>query len=79
MKTIPDLLPAVQTFLAKPAQMLIGGQWRDAASGETLPSLDPATGQTLAMFPAGGQADADEAVRAARRAFPVILSTDHAS
>jgi phenylacetaldehyde dehydrogenase len=70
MKTIPDLLPAVQSFLAKPAQILIGGQWRDAASGETLPSLDPATGQTLANFPAGGQADADEAVRAARRAFP---------
>ena len=50
--------------------MLIGGQWREAASGETLASLDPATGEMLATFPAGGEADADEAVGAARRAFP---------
>ena len=50
--------------------MLIGGHWRDSATGETLPSLDPATGQTLATFPAGGKADSDEAVAAARRAFP---------
>jgi phenylacetaldehyde dehydrogenase len=70
MKTIPDLLPGVRAFLAKPAKMLIGGKWRDAVSGETLASLDPATGETLAMFPAGGEADADEAVGAASRAFP---------
>jgi acyl-CoA reductase-like NAD-dependent aldehyde dehydrogenase len=35
-----------------------------------LDSLDPATGEVLASFPAGDEADADEAVRAARRAFP---------
>ena len=70
MKTLSELLPAARAFLAKPAKMLIGGQWREAASGEALASLDPATGETLAMFPAGGQADADEAVGAARRAFP---------
>ncbi len=70
MKTLPELLPAVRAFLAKPAKMLIGGQWRDAAGGEAMPSLDPATGETLATFPAGGEADADEAVGAARRAFP---------
>ena len=67
---MPELLPAVRAFLAKPAKMLIGGHWREAASGEALPSPDPATGETLAMFPAGGKADADEAVAAARRAFP---------
>ena len=70
MKTLPELLPDVRSFLAKPAKMLLGGQWRDAASGETLPSLDPATGETLASFPAGALADANEAVSAARRAFP---------
>jgi phenylacetaldehyde dehydrogenase len=70
MKMLPELLPAVRSFLAKPAKMLIGGQWRNAASGETLPSLDPATGETLASFPAGAPADANEAVSAARRAFP---------
>ena len=67
---IPELLPAARAFLAKPAKMLIGGQWRDAASGETLPSIDPATGKVIATFPAGTAADADEAVRAARHAFP---------
>jgi phenylacetaldehyde dehydrogenase len=70
MKAHSELLPAARAFLAKPARMLIGGQWRDAASGEALASADPATGETIALFPAGGQADADEAVGAARRAFP---------
>jgi acyl-CoA reductase-like NAD-dependent aldehyde dehydrogenase len=70
MKTHFELLPAARAFLAKPARMLIGGQWREAASGKTLASPDPATGETLAMFPSGGQADADEAVAVARRAFP---------
>lgn len=67
---IPDLLPATRSFLAKPAKMLIGGQWRDAVAGEVLPSIDPATGRIIANFPAGSSADADEAVRAARQAFP---------
>lgn len=70
MLTVPKLLPATSAFLAKPAKMLIGGQWRDAASGQTLPSIDPATGKTIGNFPAGGAVDANEAVGAARRAFP---------
>jgi phenylacetaldehyde dehydrogenase len=70
MITYPKLLPATIAFLSKPAKMLIGGQWLDAASGQTLDSLDPATGKTLASFPEGGEVDANEAVRAARRAFP---------
>ena len=68
--TVPELLPATRAFLSQPTRMLIGGQWRDAADGRTLESLDPATGQVIAKFPAGTAADADEAVRAARRAFP---------
>src|SRR6185436_8186311 len=43
--------------------------WCDAASGERLDSLDPATGAVLGTFPAGGAADAELAVVAARRAF----------
>lgn len=68
MKT-PEVLPAVQSFLAKPARMLIGGQWREAASGETMDSIDPATGKSIGRFPSGDTADAEEAVRSARRAF----------
>ena len=67
---IPDILPTTRAFIAKSAKMLIGGQWRDAANGETLLSIDPATGKVIATFPAGTIADADEAVRAARHAFP---------
>lgn len=65
----PAPLPAVRSFLARPLKMLIGGQWREAMSGETLDAIDPATGRVIASFPAGGEANADEAVRAARRAF----------
>ena len=68
--TTPELLSATRAFLAKPARMLIGGQWRESSDGKTLPSLDPATARTLAHFPAGTAEDADEAVRSARRAFP---------
>jgi phenylacetaldehyde dehydrogenase len=70
MNALSGLLPSARAFLARPAKMLIGGQWREAASGLTLASNDPATGETLAVFPAGGQVDADEAVGCARRAFP---------
>ena len=38
MNTIPELLPAVRSFLGKPAKMLIGGHWRESATGQTLPS-----------------------------------------
>jgi phenylacetaldehyde dehydrogenase len=65
----PTPLPAVTMFLAKPRKMLIGGRWVEAAGGGWLDTPDPATGQTLGRFPAGGAADADAAVAAARRAF----------
>jgi acyl-CoA reductase-like NAD-dependent aldehyde dehydrogenase len=65
----PNILPAVQSFLVKPAKMLIGNQWLEAASGEWIESPDPATGKVLGKFPAGGKVDVDRAVNAARRAF----------
>ena len=75
MITIPELLPATRTFLARPARMLINGQWRPASDGATLDSVDPATGRAIGKFPAGTADDADEAVRAARRAFPAWKKT----
>jgi succinate-semialdehyde dehydrogenase/glutarate-semialdehyde dehydrogenase len=36
-----------QVLDSVPKQLLIGGQWRDAAEGATLPVEDPATGETL--------------------------------
>lgn len=57
-------------FLARPdRQMFIGGQWSDAASGERIDAIDPATGRRIATVPAGAGPDVDRAVAAAREAF----------
>jgi acyl-CoA reductase-like NAD-dependent aldehyde dehydrogenase len=50
-------------------KMFIGGEWTDAASGETFPSDNPFTGQPWALIPKGSARDADRAVRAAHQAF----------
>ena len=47
----------------------IDGEFRDATSGETFVTENPATGQPLANVASGGAADVDTAVRAARAAF----------
>ncbi|MFF0384256.1 aldehyde dehydrogenase family protein [Streptomyces sp. NPDC004286] len=59
-------LPA---FIGGTKQNLIGGRWVSAASGETIDVIDPATGSSLGAIAAGGAADVDAAVRAARTAF----------
>jgi aldehyde dehydrogenase (NAD+) len=52
-----------------PKELLIEGEWRPAASGETFPSIDPSTGRTIARIAAGAAADVNLAVASARRAF----------
>ncbi|MCC6223363.1 MAG: aldehyde dehydrogenase family protein [Thermoleophilia bacterium] len=47
----------------------IGGDWVDAASGETLVSSSPATGEVLGAVPASGAGDVERAVAAAREAY----------
>src|SRR5437870_121019 len=47
----------------------IGGEWVDAASGETFETRSPADGEVLASFPKSGAEDVDRAVAAARAAF----------
>jgi phenylacetaldehyde dehydrogenase len=59
----------VRRFLDQPRRMLIGGQWVESRTGETLESVDPATGRPLTTIPRGDAADVDQAVRAARAAF----------
>jgi phenylacetaldehyde dehydrogenase len=58
-----------QRWQGKAGQMLIGGEWRDAASGETFSTEDPSTGEKLADVASAGQDDVDAAVAAARSAF----------
>jgi aldehyde dehydrogenase (NAD+) len=48
---------------------LIGGEWVDAASGETFESTSPADGETIGVFPKSGADDVDRAVEAAKAAF----------
>ncbi|WMX47801.1 aldehyde dehydrogenase family protein [Streptomyces roseicoloratus] len=55
--------------------MYIGGEWRPAASTETVPVIDPATEQVVARVPAGTAEDVDAAVRAARAALPGWAAT----
>jgi aldehyde dehydrogenase (NAD+) len=50
-------------------QNFIGGEWVDAAGGETFESLSPATGETIGVFPRSGPEDVDRAVAAAKGAF----------
>jgi acyl-CoA reductase-like NAD-dependent aldehyde dehydrogenase len=50
-------------------QILIGGEFRAALSGETLEAINPATGEPIARFPRCGAGDVNDAVAAARTAF----------
>jgi len=50
-------------------QVLIGGRWREAAGGGTIPVVDPSTGQAFAEIARGGAGDVDAAVKAARKAL----------
>ena len=45
-------------------QMCIDGQWRDAQSGKTFDSLNPATAQAWAQLPDADETDVELAVRA---------------
>src|SRR6059058_6084346 len=47
----------------------IGGEWVDAASGETFESTSPANGDTIGVFPRSGTEDVDRAVAVAKEAF----------
>lgn len=50
-------------------KMLIGGRWRNAASGKTFRTINPATEDVIAEVAQGDREDVDRAVAAARAAF----------
>ena len=52
-----------------PTQLLINGELRDARSGRTFPTFDPARGTELSTVAQGGSDDVDAAVGAARAAY----------
>jgi len=61
--------PHVHRFVSSSRQLLIGGRFRDSASGKTFPTYDPSTGEVLAQVAEGGWEDINRAVAAARSAF----------
>lgn len=76
--TQPDFVlnEQAQSFLSRDVHHLfIDGQGVPAASGQTLTTTNPSTGEVLARFASGGQADVDRAVLAARKAFKGQWST----
>lgn len=59
---------AVATETARHHQMLVGGEWAEAADGERVVSVNPATEEILGSFPDAGPDDVDRAVDIAREA-----------
>src|SRR5499427_2845011 len=57
------------TVKVSATRLLINNKWADAASGKTFPTINPATGETIAQVAEADAADVDKAVAAARAAF----------
>ncbi len=53
----------------------VGGEWVDAASGETMEVINPATGETVAEVPRCSAEDVDRAVEAANKVLPSWLDS----
>jgi aldehyde dehydrogenase (NAD+) len=62
-----DTLPG--TLLASGGRLLIGAEWREAASGRRFATVNPATGEPLGEVAEADAPDIDLAVRAARDAY----------
>jgi phenylacetaldehyde dehydrogenase len=71
LNDLKDLLSSkTHEFFARGThRMLIGGQWVEAAGGQTLDVINPASEAVIATVAAGQQSDIDAAVTAARKAF----------
>ncbi|XP_052794420.1 aldehyde dehydrogenase, mitochondrial-like [Mya arenaria] len=50
-------------------QVFINNEWRDAVSGKTFPTVNPATGEVICHVAEGDKVDVDIAVKAAQDAF----------
>ncbi|HEX7298795.1 MAG TPA: aldehyde dehydrogenase family protein [Solirubrobacteraceae bacterium] len=58
------------------AAMLIGGEWRPAASSKEIEVVNPATEEVVGSVPGADAADVELAVATAKRAFPAWAATD---
>src|SRR5687767_6382009 len=76
-----DLLPGMDVKIpadisdfirTAPGSIVIGGERREAGSGETIDVLDPATGQVLTCIASAGAEDVGLAVANSQRAFEEV-------
>jgi acyl-CoA reductase-like NAD-dependent aldehyde dehydrogenase len=65
----------MSTLNLEQQQMLIGGEWTAARSGNTFERVDPFTGDLATVAAAAGREDARRAVEAAAAAFPGWAAT----
>lgn len=69
---VSAVIPDRALGIASPSSaqtIFIDGEFAAAASGQTVPVIDPSTGEIFASLAAGAGGDIDRAVRSARRAF----------
>ncbi|WP_372610460.1 aldehyde dehydrogenase family protein [Aquicoccus sp.] len=57
-----------------PSKCLIAGEWVAPSSGQTLPLMNPSTGEQIGEIARGQGADVDAAVAAARKAYDGVWS-----
>ena len=62
--------------MIRPAKIWIDNAERDALSGETIETPNPATGEALTTIARGRREDVDLAVASAQKAFPAWAKTD---
>ena len=68
MTTLSTAAPTTAPRIRQ-TKMLIGGEWMDSFSGNTFPTINPATEETITEIAEADREDVDQAVIAARRAF----------
>jgi phenylacetaldehyde dehydrogenase len=79
MATTQAILDPVAEFIRAEHGLLIGGEEVPARDGARFDVVDPATGETIATAPQAGPEDVDDAVAAARAAFPAWRDTPPAA
>jgi aldehyde dehydrogenase (NAD+) len=60
--------------MGKTYQLFINGTWRDSASGETMPAVNPYNQEVHAVIPVATTGDVEEAITSARRAYDSVWS-----
>src|SRR4029453_5265905 len=65
----PEPARAVARFLKRGPRLLIGGEWLESKSRDSIGVIDPATGREIALVADANADDVNRAVAAAREAF----------